>query len=62
VEVSILTAVNSEDDCLAAELRPGNVHSAEGWEEPVRVGLAQPSSGGGIRERASLWRRTPSVG
>src|SRR5712692_4983180 len=22
-----------EGDCLAARLRPGNVHSAEGWEE-----------------------------
>ena len=21
------------DDCLAAKLRPGNVHSAEGWDE-----------------------------
>jgi hypothetical protein len=24
---------NHEDDCLAAKLRPGNVHSADGWEE-----------------------------
>jgi len=24
---------NSQGDCLAAKLRPGNVHSAEGWEE-----------------------------
>ena len=24
---------NGEGDCLAAKLRPGNVHSAEGWEE-----------------------------
>ena len=24
---------NSAGDCLAAKLRPGNVHSAEGWEE-----------------------------
>jgi hypothetical protein len=24
---------NREGDCLAAKLRPGNVHSAEGWEE-----------------------------
>jgi hypothetical protein len=23
---------NREGDCLAARLRPGNVHSAEGWE------------------------------
>ena len=24
---------NGEGDCLAVKLRPGNVHSAEGWEE-----------------------------
>lgn len=24
---------NGEGDCLAAKLRPGNVHSAEDWEE-----------------------------
>ena len=24
---------NSHGDCLAAKLRPGNVHSAEDWEE-----------------------------
>src|SRR5438105_15878703 len=24
---------NGEGDCLGAKLRPGNVHSAEGWEE-----------------------------
>jgi hypothetical protein len=24
---------NGEGDCLAAKLRPGNVHSAESWEE-----------------------------
>jgi len=24
---------NSQGDCLAAKLRPGNVHSADGWEE-----------------------------
>ena len=24
---------NREEDCLAAKLHPGNVHSAERWEE-----------------------------
>jgi hypothetical protein len=24
---------NREGDCLAANLRPGNMHCAEGWEE-----------------------------
>jgi hypothetical protein len=28
-----LLLFNHEGDCLAAMLRPGNVHSAEGWEE-----------------------------
>jgi hypothetical protein len=27
-----LLPFNGEGDCLAAELRPANVHSAEGWE------------------------------
>src|SRR6202048_1797832 len=27
-----LLLFNREGDCLAAKLRPGNVHSAEGWE------------------------------
>jgi Transposase DDE domain group 1 len=24
---------NRDGDCIAAQLRPGNVHSAEGWEQ-----------------------------
>jgi Transposase DDE domain group 1 len=28
-----LLLFDREGDCLAAKLRPGNVHSAEGWEE-----------------------------
>jgi Transposase DDE domain group 1 len=28
-----LLLFNEGGDCLAAELRPGNVHSAEGWDE-----------------------------
>src|SRR5262249_30695737 len=28
-----LFVFNPEGDCLAANLRPGNVHSAEGWDE-----------------------------
>jgi hypothetical protein len=28
-----LLLFNREGDCLAAKLRPGNVHSAEEWEE-----------------------------
>ncbi len=29
-----LLLFNREGDCLAAKLRPGNVHSAEGWDKP----------------------------
>jgi hypothetical protein len=29
----LLLLFNREGDCLAAKLRPGNVHSADGWEE-----------------------------
>jgi hypothetical protein len=28
-----LLLFNREGDCLAAKLRPGNIHSADGWEE-----------------------------
>jgi hypothetical protein len=28
-----LLLFNREGDCLVAKLRPGNVHSADGWEE-----------------------------
>ena len=28
-----LLLFNGQGDCLAVKLRPGNVHSAEGWEE-----------------------------
>ena len=28
-----LLRLNREGECLAARLRPGNVHSADGWEE-----------------------------
>jgi hypothetical protein len=28
-----LLLFNSDGDCVAARLRPGNVHSADGWEQ-----------------------------
>jgi len=31
--LSPAAAIQSEGDCLAAKLRPGNVHSANDWEE-----------------------------
>ena len=33
-----LLLFNGQGDCLAAKLRPGNVHSAEGWEEVLIAG------------------------
>jgi hypothetical protein len=34
-----LLLFNREGDCLAAKLRPGNVHSAEDWEELLLPGI-----------------------
>jgi hypothetical protein len=34
-----LLLFNWEGGCLAAKLRPGNVHSAEGWEELLLPGI-----------------------
>jgi hypothetical protein len=34
-----LLLFNGEGDCLAAKLRAGNVHSAEGWEELLLPGI-----------------------
>jgi len=36
-----LLLFNCEGDCLAAKLRPGNVHSAEGWEELLLPEIAR---------------------
>ena len=33
LDITSLLLYNREGDCLAAKLRPGNVHSADGWEE-----------------------------
>jgi hypothetical protein len=37
---------NREGDCLAAKLRPGNVHSAEGWEELLLPEIARQQQQG----------------
>ena len=37
-----LLLFNEEGDCLAAKLRPGNVHSAEGWEELLLPEIERP--------------------
>ena len=34
-----LLLFNSEGDWVAAQLRPGNVHSADGWEQPLLLDI-----------------------
>jgi len=49
-----LFVFNPEGDCLAAKLRPGNVHSADGWDEvllPIVDGTAR---------RARRWSSVPT--
>jgi Transposase DDE domain group 1 len=41
-----LLMFNGEGDCLAAKLRPGNVHSAEDWEELLLPEIARLQSMG----------------
>jgi hypothetical protein len=41
-----LLLVNSEGDCLAAKRRPGNVHSAEGWEAVRLPEIERPQKWG----------------
>ncbi|MGH9455228.1 MAG: IS1380 family transposase [Terriglobia bacterium] len=43
-----LLLFNREGDCLAAKLRPGNVHSAEGWEELLLPEIARQQLQGKI--------------
>jgi Transposase DDE domain group 1 len=50
-----LFVFNPQGDCVAAKLRPGNVHSAEGWDEilwPSLIGTAGT-------DRLSWFGRTP---
>src|SRR5256712_10836272 len=44
---------NSQGDCLAAKLRPGNVYSAEGWEELLVPEIERQQQNG--KEAASRW-------
>jgi hypothetical protein len=37
---------NREGDCLAVKLRPGNVHSAEQWEEVLLSEIARQQQQG----------------
>jgi hypothetical protein len=41
-----LLLFNREGDCLAAKLRPGNVHSADDWEELLLPEIPAPAAAG----------------
>ena len=41
-----LLLFNGEGDCLAAKLRPGNVHSAEDWEQVLLPEIERQQQGG----------------
>jgi len=43
---SALLLFNDKGDCLAAKLRPGNVHSADGWEELLLPEIEQQQAQG----------------
>ncbi len=43
-----LLLFNREGDCLAAKLRPGNIHSAEGWEELLLPEIARQQQQGKV--------------
>jgi hypothetical protein len=45
-----LLLFNDQGDCVAAKLRPGNVHSADGWEELLLPEIERTS-----RRRARRW-------
>src|SRR5712691_4151053 len=50
-----LRLFNREGDCLAAKLRPGNVHSAEGWEELLLPELKRGAVEVADEERLDSW-------
>jgi Transposase DDE domain group 1 len=57
-----LLLFNAEGDCLAAELRPGNVHSAGGWEEVLLPEIErQRAMGKGVAFRADAAFAKPEV-
>jgi hypothetical protein len=57
-----LLLFNREGDCLAAKLRPGNVHSAEGWEELLLPEIArQQEQGKAVVFRADAAFAKPEI-
>jgi len=41
-----LFVFNQDGDCLAAKLRPGNVHCADGWDKILLPGIERSRAGG----------------
>ena len=57
-----LLLFNRKGDCLAAKLRPGNVHSAEGWEELLLPEIAhQQQQGKAVVFRADAAFAKPEI-
>ena len=57
-----LLLFNREGDCLAAKLRPGNVHSAEDWEELLLLEIErQPKRGKEVVFRADAAFAKPEI-
>ncbi|HEY2663425.1 MAG TPA: transposase [Candidatus Binataceae bacterium] len=57
-----LLPFNREGDCLAAKLRPGNVHRAEGWAELLLPEIArQQQQGKGVVFRADAAFAKPEI-
>jgi hypothetical protein len=52
---------NDHDDCLAAKLRPGNVSSADDWEELLVPKIDRPA-GRGTARRVPGRRRLRAAG
>ena len=48
--IAPLLLFNGEGDCLGAKLRPGNVHSAEDWDEVLLPEIAR----GELEERVKF--------
>jgi hypothetical protein len=56
-----LLLFNEQGDCLAAKLRPGNVHSAGGWEELLLPEIEQQQMGKEVAFRGDAAFARPEV-
>ena len=55
-----LLLFNQHGDCLAAKLRPGNVHSADDWDELLLPEIERQQAAGCRQGRASPGRAVPA--